>query len=223
MARRTIRVTTRIKVRYRLEVRRRLTYRVEATRVRPLPSPPSTHSQLTTTSPRTSRRESIYSAPLGPIRRAADRYTETLLDAPSPEEKPHDCFVCYALPDESDVVVPLVGHLRSRGLSVWAGIDLTIGAPLGRKIDAGLRVSRFGVVILSPAFFTGQGWRTLELDALMGKEAASAEPVILPIWHNVTKADVAGRSPILAGKLARSTNNYTLEQIADEIAEVARA
>jgi hypothetical protein len=47
--------------------------------------------------------------------------------------------------------------------------------------------------------------------------------LILPIWHNVSQADVIGYSPSLASKLARSTADLTIEQIAAEIAEVARA
>lgn len=224
MARRTIRVTARVNLRYRVEVRRRLTYRVESRSIpAPLPSVPALR-QLATSAPTISRRrETIYSAPLGPVRRAADEYTETLPDAPSPEDKPFDCFLCYAILDEKDVVTPLVDLLRAQQLSVWAGFDLTIGSPLGRKIDQGLRTSRFGVVVLSPAFFAGDGWRRLELDALMSMDAGTADPVILPVWHNVTRADAAAHSPILAGKLARSTDEYTLEQIAMEIAQVARA
>lgn len=224
MARRTIRVKTQVKLRYRVEARRRLTYQIESRNI-PVQLPTiRTTPQLTASAPPTSsQRALVYSAPLGPIRRAADEYTEALDDALSPEDKPFDCFVCYALPDEEDVVNPLVSYLRARDLTVWAGADLTIGSPLGRKIDQGLRSSRFGVVIVSPAFFDGDGWRRLELDALMSMEAGSDTPVILPVWHNITKADVAAHSPILAGKLARSTAAYSLEQISIEIAGVARA
>jgi hypothetical protein len=224
MARRTIRITTQVNVRYKVELRRRITYQMESRSAAvPLGGAPVPRQLVTSTPLTSTRRETIYSAPLGPIRRAADEYTESLPDAPSPEDKPFDCFVCYAIPDEKDVVSPLVDLLRAHDLTVWAGIDLTIGSPLGRKIDQGLRSSRFGVVVLSPAFFAGEGWRRLELDALMSMEAGNADPVILPVWHNVTKADVSAHSPILAGKLARRTDNYTLEQIALEIAQVARA
>jgi hypothetical protein len=43
------------------------------------------------------------------------------------------------------------------------------------------------------------------------------------VWHNVTQEDVIGYSPSLAGKVARSTTEYSTEEIATEIAEVARA
>jgi hypothetical protein len=46
---------------------------------------------------------------------------------------------------------------------------------------------------------------------------------ILPVWHHFTRADVAAYSPSLSGLLARSTSEDTVEQIAKEIAEVARA
>ena len=50
----------------------------------------------------------------------------------------------------------------------------------------------------------------------------SGRSVVLPVWHNVTGTDVAGYSPSLAGLLARSTADITIEALADEIATVAR-
>jgi hypothetical protein len=116
-----------------------------------------------------------------------------------------------------------VGALDAEGLAVWydEGI-LRIGANLRRTINAGLIRSRFGVVVLSPALF-GHGWRQYELDGLVALEQADARQRILPVWHGVTRADVAGYNPSLSGLLARSTSEYTVEQIAKEIAEVARA
>jgi hypothetical protein len=46
--------------------------------------------------------------------------------------------------------------------------------------------------------------------------------MILPVWHNVTAADVTRYSPSLAAKLARNTTDNTVEEIAAEVAEVAR-
>ncbi len=54
-------------------------------------------------------------------------------------------------------------------------------------------------------------------------EVSRDRQLILPIWHNVSQPDVMGYSPSLASKLARSTADLTVEQIAAEIAEVARA
>jgi len=42
----------------------------------------------------------------------------------------------------------------------------------------------------------------------------------LPIWHNVTVQDVQRFSPFLADKVACSTDNNNIEEIADLITEV---
>jgi hypothetical protein len=44
----------------------------------------------------------------------------------------------------------------------------------------------------------------------------------LPIWHEVTKQEVIAFSPSIADKLARSTATHTVEEIAEEIAQVIR-
>lgn len=86
----------------------------------------------------------------------------------------------------------------------------------------GLANSRFGVVVLSPAFF-GKGWSNYELDGLVTREVGGGGQIILPVWHRVTKSEVVGYSPSLADKLARRTADSTAAEIADEIASVIRA
>ncbi len=163
-------------------------------------------------------------SPLAPIRQAADDYADVDGDqTPAPEEKPYDVFVCHAFDDKEEIVRPLALALREQNLAVWYDeFELKIGDVLRRKIDEGLIRSRFGVVVLSPAFFA-KGWRQYELDGLVTMEVSSDRQLILPIWHNVGQAEVMGHSPSLASKLARSTTDLTIEQIAAEIAEVARA
>ena len=169
-------------------------------------------------------RSAAMRSPLAPIRQAADEYTDIDGDqAPAPDEKPYDVFVCHAFDDKEDVVRPLAHALRDENLAVWYDeFELKIGDVLRRKIDEGLIRSRFGVVVLSPAFFA-KGWRQYELDGLVTMEVTSDRQVILPVWHNVTQADVMGYSPTLASKLARSTDDRSVEDIAREIAEVAHA
>ena len=43
---------------------------------------------------------------------------------------------------------------------------------------------------------------------------------MLPIWHNITKRELIDYSPLLADKLARSTTDFTVEEIADEITDL---
>jgi hypothetical protein len=52
-------------------------------------------------------------------------------------------------------------------------------------------------------------------DGLVGVEV-NGQKVILPIWHNVNRDDVAKYYPILAGRLAVSTNTR-LDDVMDEI------
>jgi len=107
------------------------------------------------------------------------------------------------------------------GLRVWYDeFELRLGDSLRRKIDAGLARSRFGVVVFSHSFFA-KNWPQYELDGLVTREMTGAQ-VILPLWHRITKSEVIAQSPSLADKVARSTADFTIEEIAREIADVIR-
>lgn len=168
--------------------------------------------------------------PLPTINEAPLRSVPTLVrdaddDLAPPPEAPDgrvfDVFISHASEDKDEVVRPLANALRETGLSVWYDeFELRIGDSLRRKIDRGLGSSRFGVVVLSQAFF-GKGWPEYELDGLVTR-AVSGEQILLPIWHNVSKREVIGYSASLADRLARSTATHTVEEIAAEIADVVR-
>ena len=131
----------------------------------------------------------------------------------------YDVFISHASEDKDEVARPLADALARSGLKVWYDeFELRIGDSLRRKIDQGLARSSFGIVVLSPSFFA-KNWPQYELDGLVTREM-SGEQIILPLWHRMTKADVIAQSPSLADKLARSTSEFTIEQIASEIAEV---
>jgi hypothetical protein len=137
------------------------------------------------------------------------------------EQQVWDVFISHASEDKIAVARPLAEHLRERDLTVWLDdFELRIGDNLRRKIDAGLAGSRFGVVILSRSFFA-KGWPQYELDGLVTRQV-SGEQSLLPIWHDITKDEVKAQSPSLADKIARNTAQYTIEEIAHEIADVVR-
>lgn len=46
---------------------------------------------------------------------------------------------------------------------------------------------------------------------------------LLPIWHDLTADEVMTYSPSLADKVAMSTSQYSIEDIANQIAEVVNA
>jgi hypothetical protein len=133
-----------------------------------------------------------------------------------------DVFISHAGEDKETVARPLAEALRTAGISVWLDVlELRIGDSLRRKIDQGIRSSRFGVVVCSAAFFA-KGWPQYELDGLVTRTVAG-EQNLLPIWHGVTRDDVMAQSPSLADKVALATGAMSLQEIADEIASVVVA
>jgi hypothetical protein len=134
----------------------------------------------------------------------------------------YDVFISHASEDKEKVVTPLANALKRRGLDVWFDkFELRIGDSLRRKIDAGISRSRFGIVVLSPAFFA-KGWPQYELDGLVTM-AVSGKQVLLPLWHGVSKDEVVRQSPSLADKVALRTADYTIDEIAEEITSVVRS
>jgi hypothetical protein len=126
-----------------------------------------------------------------------------------------DVFISHASEDKEAFVRSLADELIKRGLKVWYDeFTLTIGDSLRRSIDQGLANSRFGIVVLSHSFFSKE-WPQKELDGLVAMEISSGK-VILPIWHNVSKEDVSDFSPILADRLAVSSDKG-MDRVVNEI------
>lgn len=165
----------------------------------------------------------VLPGPLPPLREAALSSVPSLVHEPSPSpgHKTYDVFISHASEDKEAVVRSLAHALKGAGLEVWYDeFELKIGMSLRRTIDRGLANSRFGLVVFSQAFF-GKGWTNYELDGLVTR-AVSGEQILLPIWHNVSKQEVAEYSPSLADMVARSTADFTVAEIAAEIAHVIR-
>lgn len=168
----------------------------------------------------------VLSGPLRPLREPPLSSVPSLVREPedlsvehNDEGRTFDVFISHASEDKETVARPLAHALREAGLEVWYDeFELRIGASLRQKIDFGLARSRFGVVVLSQAFFA-KGWSNYELDGLVTR-AVTGDQILLPIWHNVSKREVMEYSASLADKLARSTSTHTVEEIAAEIVDV---
>jgi hypothetical protein len=129
--------------------------------------------------------------------------------------KEWDVFMSHASEDKAGFATALASALRARGLSVWFDdYTLTVGDSLRQKIDEGLARSRFGIVILSPAFFS-KHWPQQELNGLAAREVRGVK-VILPVWHNLDRDQVAGYSPMLADRMAVSSASG-LEKVVTEL------
>jgi hypothetical protein len=114
-----------------------------------------------------------------------------------------DIFISYASEDRDAVANPLTEALRSRGIKVWYDqTELKAGDSLFDSISEGLRLSRFGIVILSPAFFTKQ-WPQLELKGLFNRIAVTnGHKTIIPVWYQLGPADIEKYSPLLTDIVA---------------------
>ncbi len=145
----------------------------------------------------------------------ASQITELKPQQLNMEEKEYDVFISHASEDKDEFVREFAKLLRQKGLTVWYDeFELKIGDSLRRKIDLGLKNSRYGIIVLSNHFFKKE-WPQKELDGLFTRE----EGAILPIWHKITKDEVTSYSRMIAGLVALNTSMFTVEEIAEQIAE----
>lgn len=151
-------------------------------------------------------------------RQLSEPAKEILSDRDLPE---HDVFISHASEDKDSFVRPLAQELTGMGFKVWYDEStLRIGDSLRQKIDQGLSSSRYGVVVLSGAFFS-KNWPQYELNGLVAREMHGGK-VILPIWHKVSKDEVLSYSPTLADKVALNTAISSVSEIAEQLSEVLR-
>ena len=131
----------------------------------------------------------------------------------------YDVFISHASEDKDGFVRPFAEKLVAAGVRpFYDEMSLAWGDSLRRRIDEGLARSRFGVVVLSKLFFA-KDWPQRELDGLVQLEIAG-QSRILPIWHEISKDEVARFSPTLADKLALNTALLTVDEIVARLATV---
>lgn len=139
----------------------------------------------------------------------------------STSDNQYDAFISHASEDKDEFVRPLAQALEEEGFRVWYDeFSLKVGDSLRRSIDKGLSESRYGIVILSTAFFE-KNWPQYELDGLVAKEMGGHK-VILPIWHRISKDDVIKYSPSIADKIALNSSLSTIKEIVSQLGEVLK-
>jgi hypothetical protein len=109
----------------------------------------------------------------------------------------YDVFICHASED-AEVADNLGRALIQQGLQVWLdSLALRVGDSLTQEIAKGLSTSRFGIVLISKAFFE-KGWANFELAGLLQRHVTGTTKVLLPVWVDVTRQDVLAQNPSLA-------------------------
>lgn len=138
-------------------------------------------------------------------------------------EKAYDVFISHAYEDKQSFVNELVNELIKRSVSVWYDDKDTFwGSSLREEIDSGLRHSKYGIVVLSPSYIAdGKYWTKQELNGLFQMESMESGR-ILPIWHQLTKKEVANYSPMIADRKAMTTASLTPGEIAEEFAKLLK-
>ena len=134
-----------------------------------------------------------------------------------------DVFLCHAWDDRQGAAKELYDALTSYGATVWfSEYDVGLGKSLLTEIDKGLRTSRTGIVLVTPAML-----RTLEnATGIASKELAAllATERVIPIAHGTDFDALRGVSPLLGSRSGLTTGtNLPLNEAAKKIAAAAVA
>ncbi len=119
-------------------------------------------------------------------------------------EKPR-AFISHDSRDKP-YVERIANRLRGVLCPVWYDeYSLKPGDSLVESISAGLHESKRCVVFLSPNFLSNPGWGKIEFNAAMNKHITEGN-VLIPIWHGVTKDEVAAYSSLVVDLFAINTD-----------------
>lgn len=135
-----------------------------------------------------------------------------------------DVFISHASEDKDDLVRPLAKNLADiYGCSVWYDeFTLEYGDSLYKSIEKGLQNSNYGLVILSKAFIE-KFWTDHEYVSLKTKEMLFNKKILIYIWYNITREEVAKYSYILADKYSIEINkDYDVDDLSTKIIKIIR-
>jgi len=112
-------------------------------------------------------------------------------------------FVCHASEDKIAVVEPLVKALAGNKISHWYDrAEIHWGDSLTGKVNEGLRISEFVLVVLSKSFLA-KPWPRIELESALNREASTGQVVVLPllVGNPRERREILRELPILNHKL----------------------
>jgi len=150
---------------------------------------------------------------LEPVARQAEKQAVA-----HPERR--DLFLCHAWDDRNGAAKELHGLLTSFDATVWfSEEDVGLGKSLLREIDRGLKNSRIGIVLVTPALL-----KSLEAEGIADKELSAllATDRVIPVAHGTTFEALRDVSPLLAARSGLSTEGSSLEEVATKVADTVR-
>ncbi|MGY1885153.1 toll/interleukin-1 receptor domain-containing protein [Blastococcus sp. SYSU DS0753] len=148
-------------------------------------------------------------------------YAEKAVEQARVNPDRRDLFLCHAWPDRQGSAAELHGHLKVNGATVWfSEEDLPLGSLMIREIDKGLRNSRIGIVLVTPALLD-----SIEKEGIAEKELAVLLNTkrVIPVTHGVTYEQLLDVSPMLASHAGLDTAESSLDDVATKIAAAAAA
>lgn len=112
-------------------------------------------------------------------------------------------FVSYASDDREPFVINLIDRLKESGLNIWFDQDaINLGDSIIGAIQAGLKQSQAALIILSAAYIEKR-WTKEELNSILQNEELASKTI--PIFHNISQAEVAKHLPLIADRLGMSS------------------
>ena len=113
-----------------------------------------------------------------------------------------DIFICHASEDKPELIRPLVAALGKEDITCWVDEgEIRWGDSISQKVNEGLRISRFVMVVLSEVFL-GKNWPKRELYAVLNLEAASGDVKVLPllVGDKSVRQSILAEFPLLNDK-----------------------
>lgn len=177
---------------------------------------------------RNARHLALPSSQVGPdalverIREVFDAFRESThqplgVASPAPAEAEWDCFVSHASEDKQDFVDPLVQALKGHQKSVWYDKEqLYVGDDLLRSIEAGLKRSRFVVVVVSRHSLEKPGWVESEWAAVLNRQTTLGEKRVLPVRIGLKHDEFVQQQTFLS-RYVTADGDKGVEHVASEL------
>lgn len=113
-----------------------------------------------------------------------------------------DVFICHASEDKPEIIKPLVAAFEREGISYWCDeLEIKWGDSMPDKINEGLRVSRYVIVVISKSFLS-KNWPKKELNSSLNIESSTGKVRVLPlvVGTDEVRTEIFQKYPILNDK-----------------------